>query len=577
MSVLIKIKKQVFTVTIASPAVFSLTAHGFVAGTKLYFTTTGALPTGLVAGTGYYVIAAGLTANAFEVSATAGGSAINSTGSQSGVHSVMVDHSLDVDPTSFNLSRALTNQVDTVKFNVIRKGGAAGGGYKPSLLDDIIIQDGSQVLLGGQITEIDAQVVDASDIEVFTCTAKDYSYDLDATLVIGTYQSTTVNALIAAMGASFFPTYDLTNVNCPLAVNFIAFNYEYPSSCLQQLADLVNYDWYVDANKKLYFFAKGAYPSPFNLTDTSGNYYFNTLVLKNNLTSLRNSVIVRGGQYLGSLTSEVQLGNGNQKTFVQGYQYNTVFVKVNGVSKTVGIANIDDPLLFDCLYNFQEKFVVFPAAVTAAQTVEVGGLPYIPVIVKVRDTASVALYGEHQFKIIDNSIDSKQGARDRALAELTAYANTISEGTFQTNVSGLDTGQQINIQSDIRGTNTNYVISRISTTMTNGQEFLHTITLVTTSTYGMLQFLMDLLVSKNKEIVINAGEVTDEVESATEVITTDDGTPVVSISHNPQSEAVTVTESNTVQALNYAVEFDAGDQVPSGFKRQFILDGSPLG
>ncbi len=76
----------VFTVTIASPGVFSLTGHGFSAGDGVAFTTTGALPTGIVANTNYFVIAGGLTADAFEVSATSGGAAINTTGSQSGVH-----------------------------------------------------------------------------------------------------------------------------------------------------------------------------------------------------------------------------------------------------------------------------------------------------------------------------------------------------------------------------------------------------------------------------------------------------------------------------------------------------------
>jgi hypothetical protein len=77
---------QTFTVTIASPAVFSATAHGLVEGNTVRFTTTGALPTGLTAGTVYFVIAAGLTANAFEVSATLGGAAINTSGTQSGTH-----------------------------------------------------------------------------------------------------------------------------------------------------------------------------------------------------------------------------------------------------------------------------------------------------------------------------------------------------------------------------------------------------------------------------------------------------------------------------------------------------------
>lgn len=72
------------TLTIASPGVVNWTAHGLNAGDHVSFATTGALPTGLVAGTIYFVIATGLTANTFEVAATNGGAAINFTGSQSG-------------------------------------------------------------------------------------------------------------------------------------------------------------------------------------------------------------------------------------------------------------------------------------------------------------------------------------------------------------------------------------------------------------------------------------------------------------------------------------------------------------
>lgn len=81
-------KIATFTVTINSPGVFSLNAHLFVVGTPVIFSTTGALPTGLATNTVYYVIATGLTANAFEVSATLAGAAINTSGSQSGTHTV---------------------------------------------------------------------------------------------------------------------------------------------------------------------------------------------------------------------------------------------------------------------------------------------------------------------------------------------------------------------------------------------------------------------------------------------------------------------------------------------------------
>lgn len=81
-------KVATVTMTIASPAVASLTAHGLAANDVISFTTTGALPTGVTAGTPYYVISAGLTADAFEFSATLGGAAVNTSGSQSGTHTL---------------------------------------------------------------------------------------------------------------------------------------------------------------------------------------------------------------------------------------------------------------------------------------------------------------------------------------------------------------------------------------------------------------------------------------------------------------------------------------------------------
>jgi hypothetical protein len=65
------------TITQANPAVVTWNAHGFSAGQPVVFASTGMLPYGIAAGTTYFVIAAGLTTNAFEISATVGGSAIS--------------------------------------------------------------------------------------------------------------------------------------------------------------------------------------------------------------------------------------------------------------------------------------------------------------------------------------------------------------------------------------------------------------------------------------------------------------------------------------------------------------------
>lgn len=77
------------TITNAEPAVVTWTGHGLAVGQPVVFSTSGALPTGLTAGTVYYVIAAGLTTDAFQVSATAGGAAIDTSGAGSGTHTAV--------------------------------------------------------------------------------------------------------------------------------------------------------------------------------------------------------------------------------------------------------------------------------------------------------------------------------------------------------------------------------------------------------------------------------------------------------------------------------------------------------
>lgn len=95
------------TITIASPAVITLASHGLAIGDAVQFTTTGALPTGMIVSTTYYVIATGFTTGAFEIAATQGGTAINTTGSQSGTHTALRpanNYNLTVSPAPISLT-----------------------------------------------------------------------------------------------------------------------------------------------------------------------------------------------------------------------------------------------------------------------------------------------------------------------------------------------------------------------------------------------------------------------------------------------------------------------------------------
>jgi hypothetical protein len=73
------------TISIASPAVITLTASPYVFDQPIIFSTTGSLPTGLTAGLTYYVQP--LTANTFNVATFPGNTPVNTSGTQTGAQS----------------------------------------------------------------------------------------------------------------------------------------------------------------------------------------------------------------------------------------------------------------------------------------------------------------------------------------------------------------------------------------------------------------------------------------------------------------------------------------------------------
>lgn len=436
------------------------------------------------------------------------------------------DKTKSIIPDSFSLNRALTSQVDTVTFQMTRVNGT---GFKPSILDVVTITEGGTNIFGGQIITVDEEI-ENNNLEIFTVEAKDYSFDMDRYLVTQTYESQTGTQIITDIATNILPAgYTVTNVDVPTTIAYISFNYEYPTKVFQQIADLTGYDWYVDGNKNIYFKAKTSTLSPFNLTDTNDKYFFNSLKIRSDVKNLRNTIYVRGGTYKGDTFTELTVADGSEKVHKQGFRYSDITVTVDSVSQTVGTDNVHNPADYDCLYNFQEKALKWrdDNKPVNGSVVSVTGLPHIPVLIKKSDTASQNENGIFEYKVIDKTINSRQGARDRANAELQAWASTINEGSFETKEAGLTVGQIINIQSTIRSINTDFVITRIESRYRNPEELLHTITLATTKTYGMIEFLQGLLMQKDKEIVIDTNETIEIIVGLVDSFTSTDvlGTP----------------------------------------------------
>lgn len=492
-----------------------------------------------------------------------------------------------VEYSSLKISNILTSHPDTAEF-IVRKFGDRS--YSPTIDDEVIINQDGEKIFAGHIVDID-ETYDKLDYVSYRISCVDYTRHMDKKLLVATYTNKTVAQIIQDFIDNGYVPVDVTNNNVvnDTLIGYIAFNYEYPSDALRQLAEETNSDWYIDYDKDIHFFLKEATLSPFNLADTTGKYIYDSLRIRRDLSQIRNTIFVRGGEFTGEKLTVDFVGDGQRKTFYLPNKFSNLQVTVSGQIKNIGIDPLNDITNFDALHNFQERSVRFRDDKIPSDTkiVSMQGNPNIPVIVKMKDSASIGLFSAREYVVIDKSIKSKQGARDRALSELYGYKTTLSEGEFKTYTSGLRSGQKINIQSTLRGLNEDFVINRVDlkihgTDASDGStKLIYKVSLVTTRTFDIIQLLQKLLNSKNKEIVIDENDILDEVETVLEEMSISE-TVTSSVVHNPIEETMSLSEVVNSD-LDYGEEYVFGlwtsgrDEDNGSKKRQFILDGSPLG
>jgi hypothetical protein len=411
-----------------------------------------------------------------------------------------------VDWESFGIEDNINEQPNLCNFTIKV---FEGQSYKPEISDLVEVFDGLVKIFAGKIIRVGNYA--EGDVVYYEIETKDFTLDLDRILVIDRFENKTVNQIIAYIVDSYLAgigiTYD--HVNCDLEISVVAFNNLSVSKCLSELCELFNYSWYIDYEKDIHFFAKNDEPAPFNINNASENYIRDSLSIENDLSQLRNVVIIEGGEITSdNERTKPHRGDGNQKSFATDYKFSKKpTVSVNGIEVLVGVEFLNSDEEFDCLWSYNEKYVRFVNPPASGDTIEISGYYLIPIMAQVEDNASISKYGRFEFKKIDKSIKTTDEAKKYGEAQLSAYANTIREGGFRTYVSGLSSGQTISIVLLARGLNENFLIMRVSLKMFTATEGEWTVELATLKTLGMISFLQSLLVGENKKVTLNENAV----------------------------------------------------------------------
>lgn len=420
----------------------------------------------------------------------------------------------------------LNQQVDTCTFQINRKGAET---YEPTVGQEVVVTRDSTIIFGGVILRVD-ETIEASTIITYAVECADYSQYLKRHLVTERFTSTTVADIIAALVADYTDVADgitTTGVVGTQPIESFAFNRLTVADALQKLADALSFVWYVDYDKSIHFFPKNEEIAPYSLTDTSANYIYNSLSVRADISQIRNSILVQGGNAVSATTrTEYLTGDATRTQFNLANKYDSrPTITVGGVAQVIGVEYLDDDASFDAMWNYNEKYIRFTAGNTppaAANNIVVTGTYEYPIVVKVPAPTSIAEFGTYEFAITDKSIRSQDEAISRATAGLQVFKSTLYEGQFRTYTDGLRAGQVLNINSSQRGKNIDVLIQSVDAVMRDplGTTLEYTVRFATLKSIGIIDYLQAQL--RSKEVIQDDTETLLNYFAETDTATTSD-------------------------------------------------------
>lgn len=436
------------------------------------------------------------------------------------------DISSSIDVRSLELTKALTNEIGTLRFRIKSTPSKATA----SLAAVIDLYENGNHIFGGTVTEKEA-VIDGGVLIGHDYIASDHSFNLNSKLVVQLYESMDPQDIVSDIVDRFTDgTYGTTGVVLGgFDVSSIKFNYEPVTASLEKLANQIGWEWYVDPDKELQFFPPDTVVNaPYEINDTEGNLEWATLEIDQSIMNLKNSIYVIGGTYTKVLTAlttpDVYLTDGTKSVFTIAYPYtaDTIVVTLAGVSQTIGTDQVTSDGSVQVQYNEGNRIIRFTSVPTTGQTVKIYGSAQIPIAAQVDDNASVATYGERQDVIFDEQIKSISEAQDRGRAQIAKYGTPVYAIKFSTLRTGFEVGQTVRVNSTLFGEDVQVIIKRIRGRLYSPTQMRYDIECVGTEKVNFIDIMKVLLTRANASTVVNDSIVLQVLKSIGESIASAD-------------------------------------------------------
>lgn len=216
-----------------------------------------------------------------------------------------VDRTEYIDARSFSIIDELTSKVNSASFVFICNDIALA----PIAGETVLIEEGSTKLFSGRILNKVESFLSPNLLK-YQVKCIDNARDLDKKLVAGSYTDEKAGNIIKDIIDNYTTGFTYTNVADGPTIADIAFDYIQVSEALTKIAEICGYEWYIDYDKDIHFFAENAYPASFQLDDDQLHY--KDLVIDADVSQLRNRIFVKSSGYanIKKCFSDVFIGDG---------------------------------------------------------------------------------------------------------------------------------------------------------------------------------------------------------------------------------------------------------------------------
>ncbi|WP_408954727.1 hypothetical protein [Natroniella sp. ANB-PHB2] len=293
------------------------------------------------------------------------------------------------------------------------------------------------------------------------------------------------------------------------------FNYITVEQALDEICDITGYIWYIDYDKKLYFYSRGTNLAPFSLTDDTDN--FNTLQRRRTREDYRNKQYTRGGKSTTNpLTVTFEDLDNSQRSFTLPHELaRQPEIYLNGVQQSVGVRDVDSDRDFYWQKNNRNiNQDLNGPTLGEGDVVEITYVGYFPIMTVAtldnsinqrRDVESGT--GIYEAVEDDRSIDQLEQSEEKTLGLLRKHGKIPNVINFTTDRPGLRAGQLIPIRLSRYGLDDRFLIRNVEAFDINGQFVRYQVEVLDGQSLGGWKKFFKDLVRKGQQFNIAENEV----------------------------------------------------------------------